>query len=659
MDDRELKAFGARLIEVYEDAKKAADARLARIGENRAFHRGMQHGHVDRDGRWIPLIPKDPRISFETMPVIGPAVNVAVERRLAAWPTLDVRAPVPGIVAASQAQTMEDMSREIMSWREDVYIQHVIADYAAEIDGASFGKTFWDPFAGPLLREPAEGDSPFQGDWRFEAVSMQDAIVDPTAPSFDRIRFIAHQKTFAKLEAEERWPLDVFGESTKGKFEEIDARRRGVHDINDTRFGAGHEQNVTVRLVEHWYRPTVAYPRGLLVVTSGAMLLAIVVGADGIPTLPHGFFPWRMNYGSNLVPFSLFPDGGVARLISSQKALNHGMTRMRQALNWGSMPAWLIPTQSEIPQKSFSDIGGDAVRYRAPYKPEILQGPGVSNGHLSYVDKIRAGINDVSGQTDESRGLVNSANATGARINTVDALNARMHGSTLVLKGYFVAGMFEDAFKIMAQEYTEDRFVALRGRNAKARIAAFRKGMINPDCRFLFDPSNVMPKNKEQDLANARADFAAGAFDETPAAARFRRATNLYQEGNEIDPDSIDYQRARDQDVEFLLGAREGQVIEVAVDFADNHDIHLDIHRQTMLEPEFLALPEEIKEAYRQNHIGRHEAYRAEGMNAQIAEQNMMGGSMAETPGKGSAPAPIQEPGRPPGAAPAPEGAAP
>lgn len=647
MDRASLETFGAQLRDAYEDAKKRSEERRHRLAENRAFHRGMQHGHVDREGRWVPLIPRDPRITFETVPVIGQAVAVAVERRLAAWPSFDVRAPVPGVVANAQARTMEAMAREIVSWREDFYYENVVADYAAEIDGACLGKTYWDPFAGPPLPNAQEGDSPFQGDWVFEAVSLDDALIDPTATSFRRARCVWHRKVFARLEAEQRWPVDIFGETTKGRFETLDAKRRASFEL-DVAF-SGDTFNEIVEITEHWYRPTVDFPNGLLVVMSGSMIIAIPTDATGAPTLPDGIFPWRMNYGANIVPFSLVPDGGVARLISLQKSLNHTHSRMRQAAGWASAPFVAVPEQSEIKQKSFSDVGGDVVRFRAPYKPEIIVGPGISAGHLSHAQLIRAGINDVSGQTDESRGLVNSANATGARIRTADTLNARLHGSTLVLKGYFLAGVMQDIFAIIARRYTPGRFVALRGRNSHAKVVAFTEGMINPECRFLFDAANIAPKNRESEIAAAREDFAAGVFDDTPAAMRFRRAVNLYQEASDsMDPDAVHFERAQEEDVAFLLAARRDEIAQSNVEFGDDNDIHLDVHGLTMLEPEFLALPDQIKQAYHA-HVIAHQQLRAQKLQEQLAEQAAMGPPAPTQQLRGSPPAQRGNPGRPGG----------
>ena len=644
METADLKQFVSRLDEIYQDTRNKYAEQRRRVGENRAFARGLQHGAVDEEGRFIPIRAKDPRISLETFPVIGSAVSVSVERRLAAWPEIRVRPPVPGIVAAFQAATMEDIGRDLRSKRWDFYLQNVICDYAAEIDGGCFGKTYWDPNIGDPTGNP---EMPLSGDWKFEAVSINDALMDPIADSWDKARFVIHRKIFSRTDAEARWPADFSGQPTKGKFEPVTGRRRGINSTETPFRGlSAVDENQAVEILEFWWKPGAEYPNGLFCAISGQMLLAIELDETGMPRLPD-VWPWDFNFGSNIVPFAPIPDGGVTRLISMQRSLNHGVTRMRQALNWGSMPAFLIPEQSEIVQKAFSDVGGDVIRFRAPYEPKIMSGPGVGAGHLSYVDNIRNGINDVSGQTDESRGFVQSANATGARLRAGDALNARLHGSTLILKGFFLASVYKKIFAIMANRYGEARILHAQGRNAQTRVMAFVDGLINPDCEFRIDPSEVAPKNKEAEAQDARNDFAAGIFDDTPSAQRFRQITGLYQNGVEIrNENEIDWQRAREEDVAFLLAARRGAPVKLEPQFGDEHEIHLAVHRQTMLEPEFLALPQQVRDAYVQTMVVPHQQMR----DQLLMDQQAMGSPAAPEDGKrGSPPAESGIGGRPGG----------
>lgn len=644
MEPGDLKSFVSRLDEIYQDTRNKYAEQRRRVGENRAFARGLQHGVTDDDGRFIPFKAKDPRIHLETFPVIGPALSTAVERRNAAWPALEVRAPTTGVVAAIQAETMEDIARDLRSQRWDYFLQDVICDYAADTDGGCFGKTYWDPGLGTPTGDP---NMPMSGDWKFEAISINDALMDPIADSWDKARFVIHRKVFARTDAEARFPVDFLGQPTKGRFEALTGRRRGIggNEVPYRGF-SGTDENQAVEVIEFWWKPGPEYPNGMFCAMSGHMLIALELDEAGAPRLPD-IWPWDFNFGMNIVPFAPIPDGIVTRLISMQRSLNHGVTRMRQALNWGSMPAFLIPEQSEIVQKSFSDIGGDVVRYRAPFEPKIMSGPGVTAGHLSYVDNIRNAINDVSGQTDESRGFVQSANATGARLRAGDALNARLHGTNLALKSYFIASVTQKIFTLMAMRYGPERILHARGRNNETRVMLFIEGLINPDCQFRIDPSSTTPKSRDAELQEARADFAAGAFDDTPSAERFRRVTGLYRGSAEVrDEKDIDYRRAREEDAMFLLAARRGAPAKIEPQFADDHEIHLAVHRMTMLEPEFLALPQQVRNAYIQTMVVPHQQMR----DALLAEQMPAPGSApGEEKGRPSPPAERGAPGRPGG----------
>jgi hypothetical protein len=427
------------------------------------------------------------------------------------------------------------------------------------------------------------------------------------------------------------------------------------------------DENMTVEVAEIWWRPCAEWPKGMLLVISGDMPLAFPVceyvpgpgeldAPSQIPCLPHDLFPWDLNIGSNFIPFSIFADGAVERLIGPQKSLNHGYSRMRQALNWASMPAMLVPNQSGIKQKAFSDIGGDVVRFNAPYKPEILKGDGVNAGHLSYVDNVRATMNDISGYTDEARGLVNSANATAARIRTTDALNERLHGSTLALKGFFLANVTKKIMTLIANCYDESRLLYAMGKNNQARVLAFYQGMVNPDGMFTYDPSTMTPKDQAAEREEARRDFEVGIYDDTPAAARYRRANHIAQEADgKIDPDAADWRNARERAVMFMISAANGAPPEdpgsLLARTADNNDIHLDVYRLVMLEPAFAALDPMLQDWFQEMIVIPHQEARDAKLAQQLGEEQAIngGGKGAPPPGKSGVAAPGEgaAPGRP------------
>lgn len=655
--------FVAEMDEIYQDASRRLAQRRHLIQEYRAFARGRQHGVRDKFGNFVELKPTDPRVHFETLPIISKQVQAAAEQRCAAWPSINVRAPVAGIVGEVQARTMEAIARGWDSLRPDFYHAMVTADYAAEIDGACWGKTFWNPNIGPLRPDAAIGESPREGDWDFDAVPIDQVIHDPTAIAPADIRFAIHRKAMAQGDAELMWTEDIFGEPTKGRFQRWgESRREGTPlDERADVLSASIDANATVEILEYTWKPTSEWPRGLMLVVSGAMVLAYPIAEhvdyNGkktmVPTLPD-VFPWTLNIGANFVPFEMFADGSVDRLIGPQKSLNHAYSRMRQALNWGGMPSVLMPYQAEVKEKALSDVGGDIIKYRAPYAPTLFKGDGIQGSHLTYAQSIKNMMDEVGGYNAESRGLVDSANATASRIRTTAGLNAQLHASTIKLRGFFAAEVSRNIFQIMVNRYEEGRLLMLHGPNGRTRLRTFREGLVDPKNMIYIDASNLAPLDLETKRQQAREDFDRGIYNDTPQAARFRRTWNITQEADEeFDPDSRDWDNARDNAVKFLLAAREGILPDdIYVEVADNNDIHIDVYRQMMLEPEFRSLPPELQDWFKENVLIPHQEARRAKLNEQLQEEGAISqasGSKGKgaAPGTPSPPKPPAAPGRP------------
>jgi hypothetical protein len=399
----------------------------------------------------------------------------------------------------------------------------------------------------------------------------------------------------SRAEAEDTWTQDLFGEVPQFR---IEGMRLGETSREFARISPRQE---LVEIIERWERPCRKYPKGRKIVYSGSHILEYHMDAEGNPSLPHRF-PWSIITGSNKAFRQLFSDGSLADIIPLNRDINEAASKAHEWMKFAAVPSLLVQDEAEV-SSEVDDIGAQIIKVSGSLmKPEFLQRQAVDRSLFEYIQNQRNSLADVSMLSDVARGQPPSSGTSARAIAFQAELNDSAHEPDNRVFQQECLELIRQAVSLISV-LPPGYPLKLMGNNAQVAVELLDPAIFDIDVDMIVVPFSQEPTSRAVKMAERAELFAAQAYEDTPAAQKFRADIGLV-----IDNDNAQSiyeafrERALVSQIEFL---QTGTLPLINVE--DEHDAFLDADRVFMLSDRFRALPPDLQGIYRQYFMMREQ----------------------------------------------------
>lgn len=654
LDETRAKQVLKEVQELYEDASNhLRTTRLNRIVRNAAFYRGLQY--LMRGGQ--ESIEEGE--SAQVVNICRPIISKAVADTIRQIPEPRIGATKDDQQSRIQAKMAERFCRSIT--RTNIIDEdeiHRCVNWMKQT-GAGWIKAYWDPKAGGIddsvdytgfeKIDPDTGESThdmeqddgfgnsvprqvFKGDMQIEFVSTLDGLPDPAARSRRELQYFDHRKLRPVRELVRRFPKDMFGEETKGRWRighktlEQVAGRAIAGEVEDPFWSSATHQreggNVLAELIEHWEPATDDYPFGRLVIFSDDMVLYMG---------PNIYLPTRLPFvlfnGDNMVPNALYADGLMEDIIQLQRNLNLNESKLFEHLDMMLNYHIFAPHGSGVVQSDFANRSGRLVNYNRGMKPDPFTPPDLSPSQFQYAETQIERAFMISGYQQAMGDL--PANTSGRTYAFAEQTSQRMREPDQISFRRSMSDLFQHCLYLGEQFYDEGRLLTIFGENDEPDIIEYKSGDLKHN--IIIDVYGEGPLSTTAQNAQVLDMMEAHMFDDGPAPERARRLLNdRYANKLSFDPNQGHKDRARREN----MAVKRGNPGALPVYTYDIHKAHIQIHNDFRITPEFENLPDQLKQVM-EVHCMLHEEYARrqglaaledqEGLQQQMQQQLMAG----------------------------------
>lgn len=448
---------------------------------NLAFYFGKQNIAVlDHKTTGIRVVtPNAPY--WRARPVVNkirPVVRKERAKLLSTEPTAYV------IPASSEDKDMFAAQAGESIWRslydqENLHGVFTSAVFWVSITGSGFVKVWWDP----------EGNDEFNsmpGKIAYESVTPFHLFFpDMEQTDLEKQEFVIHASLKSVDAAKFAYP-DV-GELKPTATSEAIMDTGFMHLI-----GADDPPLESVEIIECWIKPgqCAKFPTGAMITVVGEKLAQYV---EGWPYL-HGKYPFAMIRHIDTGGF--YGDSIVTDLISPQREYNRTRGQIIESKNRMSKPQLLAPKGSVNPS-SITTEPGQVILYRAGFNPpQPLPLQNLPNYVLDELERIKADMDDISGQHDVSRGGVPPGVTAATAISYLQEQDDTMLSLTMRNVERAVEKVAHLTLNYVVQYWDAQRMVKVTGADGSFDVVAFMGADLNQNTDIRIERDSALPTSR-------------------------------------------------------------------------------------------------------------------------------------------------------------------
>lgn len=543
--------------------------------------------------------------------------------------------------------------------------------------GTVFKKSYWDTSSASMVKLPKmkkvprldpqsgaevgedeiQDTDPITGDPLFEEVPLGDLntyIIEPFRMALDPLAMHLH---------EARWimeysivPLDWVketydkdGEGYTGLASEVEEEK----DLNGSmrrwyqlRTSSGLKANNAVSaetiassdvivencavVKEYYERPNSDNPKGRLIVVAGTK--TVYAGPSPYEGPEQGDWNPYSECRWEIVPGRFWGKSPLDDASEIQKHINSIDSVIILHRKTTAVPQKLIPLGQGVEPGSLTGRPGQIIYYRndgSGAKPENMP-PAPLDGSIFQERAQRVeDIKEITGAVDILKGDrppgVNAASA----LNLLYEVGTGKLFPILDRWKMFVESDQKKQLRIIAQKYKEPRpeFIRiLKMKNtelSEQEINEFIGTDLNDNCNVVVEAGSNIPKLQaaKQGMLVELAQMGMLNLQQPGNRMQFQQDMGISGYDSDIGPDTKRAEWENDL-LDNINLSPDNKPVTLAV---DNHDVHIEIHQNRMKSPAFLALDSAVQQAYMQ-HIQEHENFKAQAAQAQMLQQQAMGG---------------------------------
>lgn len=588
-----------------EEAESRTRQDAARVSQLLNFDRGYQWGHAHAHP-FLHAVEQHPDAE-------RPKLNMS-RRLISAFSSMISNSVNSFVVSARNGSSMAELQAMHTDaivhalWRDDGYFpleERARAVGLASKTGGCWVKVVWDPEKGV-----ESGDD---GDLDVRVLTRNQVHPDPTAADERDISYMFETEILPVAKAISRYPTDHYGRATGSQsFDRTNREAEfyqssGIDDFTDFTWTQGGDasRNYAVKVTKCYWKPSRQFPEGLFVAYSGQTVLSVSVLQFDWPFV---FFA-----GPHPIEGQLYGDGLLMDLEHPQRSMNEVFGRILEWIKNCSAPKMAVQEGTMVRHQAFDDLAGGIVYHTGAVAPGWVNPPAPPGQLFGVVSDMKELMKEISAISEINLGQTPTDDFSGRAVSMLHELQQSSHGASFAS---FARSCLEVLKKMLgvAQRYWPDEKALIgaptMGRN---RTVTFRRVLFDARALIAIDPSTAAARNKMAARAEKVELFTAGAYEENPAALKFRH--ELQMEGPDaLSLDSSHRRKALSENIALKDGNHYPQV-----DDLDDHEIHWKEHLSGYFEDD---LNPQQKTALAQ-HIRDHGMY----LSAMVEEQQAAMGS--------------------------------
>lgn len=542
--------------------------------------------------------------------------------------------------------------------------------------GTVFKKSYWDvssknlikvprmqevPMTDPqtgmvvgMTEEPAK--DPVTGDALFDELPLGDlstTIKDPFCIALDPLAMHLHEARWVMEYTIQPidWIVETYGREGEGYTglamevepdKELNGSLRRWYNLRTSNGIRSNNSSGSARsstadtmidnaaVVKEYYEgPSAKNPKGRLVVVAGNK--TVYSGASPYEGPEQGDWHPYSECRWELVPGRFWGKSPLDDATEIQKQINSIDSIITLNRKTMAVPQWLIPNQSGITPGSISGRPGQQHFYRpdaSGAKPEAIRGTGVDQTVFAERESRVNDLKEITGAIDILRGDrppgVNAASA----LSLLYEVGTGKIFPVLDRWKMFVESDQKKQLRIISKFYKEPRpeFIrALKSKNVdlnESDINHFLGSDLYDNCNVIVEAGSNIPKlhAAKQSLLMEMAQMGMLNLQDPANRVQFQQDLGIGGYDKDVEPDRKRAQWENDM-LDNIHYTPDNKPVVLAI---DNHDLHLEEHKNRMKAPAFMAMQSEVQQAYMQ-HIQEHEQFQAMEQQAQMMQQMAMG----------------------------------
>lgn len=378
-----------------------------------------------------------------------------------------------------------------------------------------------------------------------------------------------------------------------------------------------------------YVKPCTDYPNGLYnrVLADELEVEALDLGEvchDGTNEEPGQPFIPVVHYGYDNVPGTHVHTGPADHLKDLQRQRNRREAAIELYFQRSANGIWLIPEGTDV--KTPSGEEGTVLRYSplgsGGAKPERMEGSRLPSSFVEWLRFTDEQMQEISGAYDIFKGdrPPNVSSGYAMQILTERAQSRFAH----LYANYEVAHaeLGKQMFLLFRNHAPETIYFKIKGEEARWTVLAIQKADLKGGIDIRVEAGSARPRTALEKKAAVEQAMAMQLLDLTDPDVRLK-ILHLYGIPELMASAQADDQQIAREHATLIAWAKsltdpetgepdpditpEEAMLPVLVDaLLDNHALHLMRHRTFMLTPEFLQLPDWVRQAFRDGHYVEH-----------------------------------------------------
>ena len=488
----------------------------------------------------------------------------------------------------------------------------------SETCGSAFYKVTWDNNLGKKIGSK-DGINVYEGDVKIDAIPPFEIFPDNLYCSeISELKSIIHARAMSVFEVFEKYGeklngenIDVFTLSSSG------ASYNGGY--KEKKVSSALENHVLV--IERYERESREYPNGRFVVVGGGKVLyegdlPYKNGEEGARDFPF------IKQNSLSLAGSFFGVSLIERLIPLQRAYNAVKNRKYEFMNRISMGVINVEDGSIDADELIEDglSPGKVIVYRQGSRPPQMMSTGSVPIDFSYEEeRLNAEFIKISGTSELSRNSnVSSSTMSGTAIELLIEQDETRLSVTAENIRMAVKQMAKQILRLFKEFAGNQRIMRSAGDGKVVKLFYFKSSDLTSD-DVVFDTENELTQTPAQKKTAVMEMLNSGLLSNENGVIDLRTKAKILDVlgygslDNAQDVAKLHRNKAEKENLDLKTG-------KVAVDFYDNHNIHIEEHVRKLLELDGDRLADET---YKQNiveHLNEHKLLKFKDIKGNVNE---------------------------------------
>lgn len=408
-----------------------------------------------------------------------------------------------------------------------------------------------------------------------EVVPPMSLVVDPGChdKSLRDCRWIAHISFLHIDEIHERWPERAVYVAPDTSFGlDTYAMQILANVQGGPRSGTEMEQNPDrCKVVTYYERRSPRHPRGYYCIKTGDVILE-----EGHELPCGGRLPF-VCVRFNAVPGRLWGQGVISRIEQLQRTLNYQRSKLLEMVGLHAGPKWAAEKGS-VKRSTFTNQPHEVIEYEKTGRPpHVIPPPQISQEHRLIANECQTLIQEISGVSDISRGVV-AFGISGRAAGIMQEADAAKRQPVVREMAEALETMGSIVLQLWRSYMPEEITIRVIGANDRMQATAFQRGSIrSTDVRISMSSMAVKsPTILREQIMQAAERGLLGDIQDPETRARLGRA--LAFPGLDDPNEGVDHEEGYAQEQVYAM--MEGTP--VPIEEWEDHATHIRVIRRAM-----------------------------------------------------------------------------